>query len=188
MKKIILPIVMLLISTLFLACVPTNAEHSIYNDTVRLHILANSDDTKDQELKLAVRDEILSKYSSELSVFDSIDKAKSTLQAKLPDIEETAAEVIRKSGYDYEVEATLTEEWYDTREYDGFSLPKGKYSSLQIKIGKADGENWWCVMFPPMCLDAACEDVKYSDSEELLIKRRYSAKFKILELISELSR
>jgi stage II sporulation protein R len=188
MKKLFLPLITLLISTLFLACIPTNADYSIYADTVRLHILANSDSNEDQELKLIVRDEILKKYSSELSVFENIDTAKDTLKAKLSDIERTASEIIQKNGYDYTVKATLTEEWYDTREYEGFSLPKGSYTSLQIKIGEAEGKNWWCVMFPPMCLDAATEEVKYTHSEEILIKRKYSVKFKLLELVSALSR
>ena len=188
MKKILLPTVTILIATLFLSVIPTNADYSIYEDTVRLHILANSDSFEDQNLKLTVRDEILKKYSEELSVFEKIEDAKSTLSGKLHEIEDFAEKVIRENGFDYDATVTLTEEWYDTREYEDFSLPSGSYTSLQVKIGAAEGKNWWCVMFPPMCLGAATETVKYNSSEELLIKKKYSVKFKILELISELSR
>ncbi len=188
MKKIILPALMILVATLFVAVMPTDAEGAIYEDTVRLHILANSDSTEDQTLKLTLRDSILERYGKTLSAFESVEKAQSELASELSEIENFADSRIRELGYDYKTDVTLANEWYDTRHYDGFSLPCGYYTSLKIVIGEGGGENWWCVMYPPLCLDAAMSNKSYSDNEELLISKRYNIKFKVLELISEISR
>lgn len=191
-KSVVLPALSMLFATLFIAIMPTEAEGSVYEDTVRLHILANSDSEEDQALKLWLRDEILREFSAELSECDSSEEAKAELMAILPKIEEFAAERLRSSGYDYAVSATLGVEWYDTREYEEFTLPRGYYTSLRIFIGKGEGKNWWCVMYPPLCLDMATEKApaddgvkKYSDSQFALItKSGYNVKFKILEVVS----
>ena len=188
MKKILLPIIMILASTLFIAVMPTDAEAAIYEDTVRLHILANSNSTEDQALKLALRDSILDRYGKTLSAFESIEDAERELSDTLVDIEAFADSKIKELGYDYKTDVTLTNEWYETRQYESFSLPCGYYSSLKIVIGEGAGENWWCVMYPPLCLDAATSSKSYSDAEELLISKKYNVKFKVLELISEIAR
>ena len=192
MKKLITYTFIVLCVTLVIAVLPTEAESAIYEDTVRLHILANSDSKEDQELKLKLRDDILTRFSEELSSLENADEAKEKLTSVLPEIEAFSEEKIIEYGYSYSVKATLTEEWYDTREYEDFTLPKGYYTSLRIIIGNGDGQNWWCVMFPPLCLDMATEDAprddgikKYSDSEFKLISGNgYQAKFKILEVVS----
>ena len=188
-KNILITVLTILISTLFIAAMPTDKEGSIYSDTVRLHILANSDELEDQELKLKLRDAILTEYGENLSVFDSAEDAKSKLSEKLSEIEIFSKDMIKTLGYDYDVSVTLSEEWYDTRDYGDFSLPAGIYASLRIIIGEGAGQNWWCVMFPPLCLDASLADSPtYSVEEELLIKRKYSVKFKILELVSKIGK
>ena len=188
MKKLILPTIMILVATLFISVMPTDAEGAIYEDTVRLHILANSDSTEDQTLKLTLRDSILNKYGKTLSAFESVENAEEELSDKLSEIEDFSNSKIKELGYDYKTDVTLTNEWYDTRHYDNFSLPAGYYTSLKIVIGEGGGENWWCVMYPPLCLDAAVTKSSYSESEELLITKKYNVKFKVLELISEISR
>lgn len=188
MKKILMPTIMILLATLFIAVMPTEAECAIYEDTVRLHILANSDSEEDQNLKLALRDAILSEYGKELSGFQNAEDAEWNLCSKISEIEEFSKEKISELGYNYDVSVTLSEEWYDTRHYESFSLPKGYYSSLQIKIGEAEGKNWWCVMYPPLCLDASLAKGGYTDAENALVTKKYNVKFKILELISELGR
>lgn len=188
MKKTLFPIVMILIATLFIAVMPTDAEGAIYEDTVRLHILANSNTTEDQTLKLSLRDAILENYGRTLSAFESIEDVEEELLDELAIIEDFADSKIKELGYDYKTDVTLVNEWYDTRHYDGFSLPCGYYTSLKIVIGEGGGENWWCVMYPPLCLDAATTSNSYSDSEELLISKKYTVKFKVLELISEIGR
>ena len=178
---------MILFSALIIAIIPTEAEAKIYDDTVRLHILANSDSEEDQQLKLELRDAILCEFGEDLRGFDGAKEASDALLRRLDDIETFSNEFLKDRGYNYNAEATLSEEWYDTRNYEGFSLPKGYYTSLRIIIGDGAGQNWWCVMYPPLCLDFATSD-GYTDEEEALVLGKYKVKFKILELISELTR
>ncbi len=188
MKKLLSPILMILCAALFLAVMPTEAECAIYEDTVRLHILAPSDSTEDQSLKLEIRDELLSVYGERLSVYESSVEAEKELSEILPEIEKFVNAKIKERGFEYTAKVMLTDEWYETRIYDSFTLPSGKYASLQVIIGEGNGQNWWCVMFPPLCLDTATETEKYTDSEDALISGKYRVKFKILELISETMR
>ena len=182
----------MLMATMLLALVPTDAEAKIYEDTVRLHILANSDSGEDQALKLEIRDRILLKYGEILSEADSLDEAKATTENLLSQIETNAEKWIKELGYSYTARATLTNEWYETREYDSFTLPCGYYSSLRIIIGEGEGKNWWCVMYPPLCMEIATEAapaddglIDYSKEELTLIKSgKYNVKFKILEDLS----
>ncbi len=192
MKKLFLPIFAVLFATLIMATIPTEAEAAIYDDTIRLHILAPTDSDADQKLKLEIRDELLKKYGSELKAFKDIDSAKGKISELLPEIEAFLKNEVRRRGYDYSVAVTLTEEWYETREYESFQLPEGRYCSLRVIIGKGEGKNWWCVMFPPLCLDIATEKapsddglIDYTKEEiNLITNQKYNPKFKILELLS----
>ena len=191
MKKFATGILSILTAMLIVAALPTEADAGIYGDTLRLHILAASDSEEDQALKLAVRDGILAEYSAELSEVGDLEDARAALEACLPDIIATAERIVAEAGYDYTVTASLGEEWYDTREYGELSLPRGVYTSLIIKIGEGKGRNWWCVMYPPMCLDLATDGPSddwasgYTGEELSLISGKYRVKFKLLELISE---
>ena len=180
-------VVAILIATILIAVLPTECEGAIYDDTIRLHILANSDSELDQTVKLAIRDKLLEKYSSLLRCDDSIITAEATIASQIFDIERDCATWLRELGLDYGAKASLKQEWYDTREYENFSLPCGYYTSLKIELGNAEGKNWWCVMYPPMCLDIATEDAKeYTKSEQALIsKNGYNIKFKLLEVVSK---
>ncbi len=192
MKKIFCVSLTVLLVTLIIAVIPTETDGAIYEDTVRLHILANSDSDEDQSLKLRLRDAILTEFSDSLSDFEDAETAKAMLISTLPEIESFSEEKMAEYGYSYPVRVTFTEEWYETREYEDFTLPRGYYSSLRVIIGEGEGQNWWCVMFPPLCLDMATENApsddgikKYSDSEfKLITGKGYQAKFKILELVS----
>ncbi|MBR2344099.1 MAG: stage II sporulation protein R [Clostridia bacterium] len=183
----------MLFAVLVIAVIPTDAEAAIYDDTLRVHILASSDSEADQALKLTVRDKILEKYSTALSGSENIDEAVARIEELLPTILSDAREWVAEEGYSYEVNGVVTREWYDTRVYEDFTLPKGYYASLKITLGEGAGKNWWCVMFPPLCLDIATDGAPsadseggYSDAETRLIgKGKYSVKFKILELASE---
>ncbi len=193
MKKLFLPIFALLFATLIMAAIPTEAEAAIYEDTIRLHILAASDSEKDQRLKLEIRDEILKNYGETLKSTGDINAAKKKINELLPEIEEFTQEKIKERGYDYSATVSLSDEWYDTREYEGFTLPKGRYTSLRIIIDEGKGKNWWCVMFPPLCLDIATESapvddgvIDYTKDEiNLITNEKYKVKFKILELLSD---
>ena len=194
MKKGITIAFTLLLTTLVFALIPTDAEARIYNDTLRLHILANSDSTEDQELKIKIRDKLLLEYGEELSKGENIGEAVGMMQELLPRMEVDVTEWIKELGYDYSCAATLTEEWYDTREYEDYSLPAGYYTSLRIIIGEGEGKNWWCVMYPPLCTSLATvasppDDslIDYTKEELKLIKGGgYRVKFKSLELLSSM--
>ena len=125
---------------------------------VRLHVLANSDSQEDQELKLRVRDRVLAETEALLEASADRKDAEQRLTAALPELERLAAEEIAESGYDYPVSVRLEETAFPTRTYDGFTLPAGEDLALRVLIGAAEGQNWWCVVFPPLCA-AASEDV-----------------------------
>lgn len=182
----------MLIVTIVIGVLPTDAEGEIYDDTLRLHILANSDTSEDQALKLEIRDRILQKYGALLKAGSSISEAKESLELLLPEIESDAKRWISELGYNYDANATLGVEWYETREYEDFTLPAGYYSSLRIIIGEGKGQNWWCVMYPPLCMEMASESapaddgvIDYSKEEiDLITSGKYQVKFKILEELS----
>ena len=193
MKNLICGTLAILLATLIAAAMPTEAEARIYEDTIRLHILAASDSAEDQELKLTLRDKLLKKYSSVLSSAQDTEDAAARIQASLSEIEADCNSWVEDAGYNYTVRATLTHEWYSTRVYEEFTLPEGCYTSLKIEIGEATGKNWWCVMFPPLCLDVATEhptasdtNASYTKEETALITAgKYNIKFKLLELFSK---
>ncbi len=120
-------------------------------DVMRLHILANSDSAADQLLKLQVRDRVLSGFSGGAT------KAEATQKLKLAQIEAAAEEEILRRGYSYHVKAGLVNMYFESRAYNGVTLPAGRYDAVRVEIGEAKGQNWWCVMFPPMCIPAAAE-------------------------------
>ena len=188
MKKALLPTICILLCTLCIIFVPTEAEAAIYEDTLRLHILAPSDSVNDQALKLQIRDKILEKYARVLNSAGSLEDAEFTVSKNLGNIESDCNEWIREFGYSYTAKAELINEWYGTREYSTFTLPSGNYASLKITIGEGEGQNWWCVMYPPMCLDTSVKtDGIYTKEEEKLISNDgYHIKFKLLEATSEL--
>ena len=193
MKNLIYTCVALLFATLLLSVMPTEAEAMIYEDTLRLHILAPSDSAEDQAVKLKIRDLVLEKYGERLSRCENISAAEGCVGELLTEIEESVCGWLSELGYGYGAEVTLGEEWYDTREYEGFTLPKGTYTSLRIILGKGEGKNWWCVMYPPLCLEASTEPAPaddallgYTKEETRLINSgKYNVKFKLLEIFSE---
>ena len=192
MKDLLKCTLTILIVTMLISALPTEAQGMIYEDTIRLHILANSDSAEDQALKIEIRDRLLRKYSTLLCEGETIEEAKELINSLLPNIEKDAELWISVMGYDYSAKAVIGTEWYETREYDGFSLPAGYYCSLRIIIGEGKGQNWWCVMYPPLCVEMATEPaprddgiVNYTREEISLIESgRYNIKFKILEDIS----
>lgn len=124
---------------------------------VRLHVLANSDSEEDQALKLKVRDRLLAYTEPVLAGAADRREAETLLRERLPELERVAAREIRACGYDYGVTVELEDTLFPTREYEGFTLPAGKYLALRTIIGAGEGRNWWCVVFPPLCAAAAAE-------------------------------
>lgn len=134
------------------ASLPSHADLGLYDGIIRLHVLANSDTDADQALKLAVRDGILEIVSELLSDVSDRDAAERILSENLTAIENRAADVLTENGSDYSVCVTLTKEAYPTRVYGDITLPAGTYTSLRVLIGEAEGQNWWCVLFPKLCV------------------------------------
>ena len=122
---------------------------------IRLHVIANSDTAEDQALKLQVRDAVLVQATEILENAADMEEAQRTLQQVLPELEATAAEVVKEKGCAYRVSARLERTEFPEKVYDGFALPAGEYLALRLVIGEGAGQNWWCVVFPPLCMTAA---------------------------------
>ncbi len=129
---------------------------------IRFHVLANSDSPEDQELKLKVRDKVIDAMAEELGKSKDVNETREILAANLGKIEEVAKEEIERNGESYGVRASLGEHKFPTKRYGNVVFPAGVYEALRIEIGKAKGQNWWCVMFPPLCF----VDVKHGLTDE----------------------
>lgn len=194
-KDIAVAMVFAFIFTVFLSLAGFDTKcEGLRQNILRLHILANSDSDEDQALKLKVRDEIL-KVSE--NIFDgAIDKedAISCAEKNIETFEKVAESVIKKEGKDYPVKISVAKATFDTRQYDGFTLPAGEYDAVRVLIGKAEGKNWWCVMFPAMCIPAAGEkhslaEAVPSDSAEIAENAvKYEIKFKSVEIYESIKR
>lgn len=171
--------------------VARHTQSELAEKVVRLHVLANSDTEEDQALKLKVRDAVLDRTTEVLLGVESREEAQRRLGSLLPELRDLADTVIRDEGYDYGVRVEVAETSFPTKEYDGFALPAGEYLALRVLIGEAAGQNWWCVVFPPLCVTAASDvpatalAAGLSVEEVSLITREdagYVLKFKTVEL------
>lgn len=162
-------------------------QNSLSEKLVRFHVIAVSDDEYEQQLKLRVRDAVLEYISPKLEEAESSTQAREILAAELDNIREAAQAVSEGRG----VTVTLTRENYPTKSYEGFTLPAGEYESLQVILGEGQGHNWWCIVFPPVCLSAAQADTveqQLGEEDFRLISEEegYELRFKALELWGEL--
>ena len=140
--------------TLLWGCWANARQRSIASGLVRLHVIAASDEAEEQALKLRVRDAVLAWLRPRLAEAGSAGEAAALLRRELPGIREAAA----RAGEGRAVTVTLGEEAYPLRRYGGFTLPAGRYQSLRVVLGEGEGHNWWCVIFPTLCLEAAETD------------------------------
>lgn len=143
-------------------------QRDIADQVIRLHVVANSDSQDDQELKLEVKEEILDLLREELRGDTSVVMAQQTLRDHLREIEEMADRYIKERGYDYEVNAELGTCYFPVKEYGDMTFPAGEYKALKVNIGKSEGKNWWCVMYPTLCLVDSTYQVVPEDSKEKL--------------------
>ena len=166
----------------------------IRENTLRLHILANSDSPADQALKLKIRDAVLSHSGELFSGCDTRQKMVSAAQEQLSDIQRIAEQTAMHNGYDLPVTVSVTDMFFETRRYDNVLLPAGTYTAVHIELGEAAGKNWWCVLYPPLCVSAAQtgfteEEAQISDSllqqEEL---PRYRVRLAVVEWWESLCR
>lgn len=169
---------------------------ALADKVVRLHVLANSDTQEDQALKLAVRDAVLAAADGVVPPGAELEEAEQALTQALPAIADAGARVVGEQGYSYPVTASLEHDvWFPTKEYTDFAFPAGEYTALRVTIGEGGGRNWWCVVFPPLCLGSVTENTAETaleggleDREVSLITGEdegYVVKFKAMELLEE---
>lgn len=185
----------LLVSGIFAA---VSSERHIENSLVRLHILANSDSETDQQLKLMVRDAVLASSEELFAPYSSSEEAEEALSAQLDRIKAIADNTLEENGCGDRTVCEMTSMDIDRREYGNYTVPAGRYTALRITIGEGKGHNWWCVMYPPLCVP--CAGVDMTDEEimekyggeltdediELLTEEGYKPKLYIAELIGRL--
>lgn len=197
MKKIELAMLIGIVIAVFSAGMCSFAEeHKDITDTVfRLHILANSDSEEDQQLKLKVRDAVLEECSYLFEDCKNAEESASAANDNMDFINSVAQKTIAENGKDYSVKCEVAEMYFDKRIYESLTMPAGEYSALRITIGEAKGKNWWCIMFPPLCIPVAAgeledyDDVFTAEEIEMLNNpENYECKFYILELLDKLKK
>ena len=151
-KKLTGSVLIVMAALLFAGLMPVHGEDEIYDAVIRLHVLANSDTAEDQALKLEVRDAVLEVTAPLLEGCTDRAEAAALLESSMGDIQTAAEQVIAEAGRDDPVALLLGEESYPEKDYDSFCFPAGSYLSLRVCIGEAAGQNWWCCLFPPLCL------------------------------------
>ena len=170
-------------------------KQTLRNDVIRLHVVADSDSTEDQKLKLSVRDAVIAYVQNDIDILADAPEARNYLASKLPALEEVANKTLKGLGSTDKAKAYLTKEKFGVREYDTFSLPSGVYESLRIEIGNAAGKNWWCVIFPTLCLPTTQDGFTdtaiaagFTDglTNTLSDNDRYEVRFFLLDCIGKL--
>ena len=171
----------------FSAKTTAEACDDIKENVLRLHIIANSDSEDDQRVKLLVRDALLSAGSELFDGETDIEKVTEKADDDIAFLEQTAQRVLEENGFSYEARAEIGKSRFPTREYENVTLPAGEYTAVRVILGEGKGHNWWCVMFPPLCLSAAEDKTQLSDvlGEDALSLvedgRKYKVKFKLIE-------
>ncbi|MCD8026819.1 MAG: stage II sporulation protein R [Clostridiales bacterium] len=180
--------------TVIYSLIPFQAECADISDEVfRLHILANSDSTDDQNLKLKVRDRVLEYTEDLFENAQSREEAEALVSENLQSITNVAYEEVLSNGYDYTVTSEITNMYFTTRYYDSYTLPPGMYDALRITIGEGEGCNWWCVMYPSICISSAQEqedkakEVFDDEQYDIVTSNDYEYKFKIVEIFEKIS-
>ena len=173
--------------------IPFQAECAdISEEVFRLHILANSDSDEDQNLKLKVRDKVLEYTESLFEEANSKEEAENVISDNLQSISNTAYREVLDNGYDYAVKAEITNMYFTTRYYENYTLPSGMYDALRITIGEGEGHNWWCVMYPSICIstekeqDEKAKEVFDEQQYEIVKNEQFQYKFKIVEFFEKI--
>lgn len=157
----------------------------IRQNTLRLHIIANSDSSRDQSVKIAVRDDILKSENIIFSDAEDFDTALKNTRNNLEDIEESVNDFLAECGAGYNARCTLENFYFDTKQYNGFALPKGEYTALTVRLGKAEGKNWWCVVYPALC-SQSCGETVLENSADFIKTEKITARFKVVEIFEDI--
>lgn len=159
-------------------------------DILRLHVVAQSDETEDQAVKELVRDGVLQVLEQSMNAQQSRVQAEQTVERLLPKLEQTANEILEREGFSQRATVELAQEPFPVRHYDTFSLPSGVYHTLRVTIGEGKGHNWWCVIFPKLCLSASGEEFGemsgFSDTLNDTLTGNYEIRFWLLDQLGRL--
>lgn len=195
-KKCVLCLALVILMGFILFYTYIGDSQNQYEGIVRLHVLANSDTVEDQALKLKVRDAVI-EYMEKQDDLNSAGEAREYLSENLNRLEKIAEGVIASEGYDYSARADLGVRYIPEKAYGGITFPAGNYEALNITIGRGEGENWWCVLFPPLCLleeGTATDDEVVSgdeasegnnDDERSSEARKLRLRWKLAEILNE---
>ncbi|KGM98375.1 peptidase [Clostridium novyi A str. 4552] len=175
MKKVLAIMISLIVltgSVLVVSYIKADAsQKSIANKLIRFHVIANSDSTEDQALKLKVRDNVLKYISPKLKNSKSIDESREIIKENNDVINKIAEKTVEENGYTYTVKSKLSHENFPVKTYGNITLPQGNYEAYRIIIGNGQGHNWWCVMFPPLCFtDITKGDVEVKKTDDMMKK------------------
>ena len=186
MKKYIHLLILSVIIAGMILCLPFfDSCEELSEDVLRVHILANSDSAADQSLKLSVRDRVVEGCSAYYEDCSCKEEALAVTRERLDEIEALACDEIARHGFCYPVHAEVGEMDFDTRFYDEFTMPAGRYDALRVTIGDGEGQNWWCVLYPSLCVGAASrqemEDELDSGEYRVVTSDRYDFRFKLVE-------
>jgi len=181
MKKIIVRLLLFSMCTsILVGCtsIPNLEEGKTYNYEevkdvlIRFHVIANSDTQEDQNLKLKVRDEVIEHLYPYLEKSSSLEESRNIIIAKEDEVNKIALKVIKDNGYSYSVKVDLSKENFPEKSYGNIILPQGEYEAFRVIIGKGQGKNWWCVMFPPLCfIDVTKGKIQEDESKDQLDKQ-----------------
>ncbi|MGN9165509.1 stage II sporulation protein R [Tissierellaceae bacterium HCP3S3_D8] len=159
-------------------------------DIIRFHVRANSDTGEDQALKLEVRDEILDVMGEKFRNTKSLEESREIIIANMDEMKSIAKDVVDRWGKDYGIDVSLGQDYFPIRKYGNMVFPQGEYETLMIEIGEGKGQNWWCVMFPPLCFIDITHSVAFENEEleEFIIDETQPVKLKsiILDLIKKI--
>ena len=192
MKLLLKSAVIAFVLTVIFSMIPFSAQCKNVSDNVfRLHILANSDSETDQNLKLRVRDKVLEYTECLYKNADNLQNAEQLTKESLQDIANVAQKEVFDNGYSYQVKAEVRKIHFDTRYYENVTMPSGDYEALRITIGEGKGHNWWCVMYPSLCVGAATnyEELKdkTTDNEyKMMTDGGYDVQFKVVEYFQKI--
>ena len=185
-----------LIITMLCGFIPSRSDMELYDNVVRLHVIANSDNEHDQKTKLLMRDAVLKEMDTLASSAQSAEEAASMISSRIGEISEAVNATLSSLGEKCGARVTLSRESYPTKDYGDIALPSGEYLSLKIIIGDGNGQNWWCMLYPAVCLSPSrasdvLKQTGFTPNQIKILtedeKPVYKIKFKLLELMSAFS-
>lgn len=190
-KKLFVFLPLMLVFTLLFGSLSStnNTSNDISTKVLRMHVLANSNSIEDQKLKIAVKNSILKATQELFTNCNSLDESINIAKNNTALIKASAEEVIKKYNKSYDVKVYVDNEFFDVREYKDFTMPSGNYNTVKVVIGEGKGKNWWCVMYPAVCISACSDDFDKAltkEEKKLITSKKYIPKFKMLEIVNKI--